>query len=88
METEVTCPDCGKLIAPPGAVDNMLRCRCAENRVAKNSPDSVSSRPKIYIPITPPDPEPAPAPAADELKDVVDRDSDGDVAGLTITETK
>ena len=85
METEVTCPDCGKVIAPPGAVDNMLRCRCAENRVAKTSPDRVSSRPNISISI--PEPEPAaPAPPADELKD--DVDSDGDVAGLTSTEKK
>ena len=52
METElVTCPDCGKVIAPPGAVDSVLRCRCAENRGPKMSPDKVSSRPNISIPI-------------------------------------
>jgi ribosomal protein S27E len=28
--TEVICPDCGKVIAPEGAVENSRRCRCAE----------------------------------------------------------
>ena len=52
METElVTCPDCGKVIAPPGAVDSVLRCRCAEKRGPKVSADTVSSRPKISVPV-------------------------------------
>ena len=52
MEAElVTCPDCGKVIAPPGAVESVLRCRCAENRGPKLSPDTVSSRPKISVPV-------------------------------------
>lgn len=31
MPTEVTCPDCGKTIAPRGAIDETLRCRCGDN---------------------------------------------------------
>jgi len=31
MDTEVVCPDCGKIIAPEGAIENSRRCRCAEN---------------------------------------------------------
>src|SRR3989442_12348767 len=30
METEITCPDCGKVIAAPGQVPDAQRCRCAE----------------------------------------------------------
>src|SRR5947209_8308641 len=30
METEITCPDCGKIIAAPGQVPEAQRCRCAE----------------------------------------------------------
>lgn len=66
METEVTCPDCGKVIAPPGAVDNVLRCRCAEKKVPKTSIDRVSTRPKISIPIPPAPAEPEPAAGSDE----------------------
>jgi hypothetical protein len=51
METEVTCPDCGKVIAPPGAVDSALRCRCGEKRGPKVTVDEVSSRPNISVPI-------------------------------------
>jgi hypothetical protein len=32
--TEVTCPECGKYIAPPGAVESSLRCRCGEEHHA------------------------------------------------------
>jgi len=78
METEVTCPDCGKVIAPPGAVDNGLRCRCADNRVARTSPDSVPTRPRISVPI------PDPAPAEDDV-DPTDEDA---AAALTSTEKK
>jgi hypothetical protein len=69
METEVTCPECGKVIAPPGAVENGLRCRCAENRVPRTSLDSVPTRPSISIPIPPPaaEPEPAPSSSGDDL---------------------
>src|SRR5688572_10487484 len=80
METEVRCPDCGKVIAPPGTVDNVLRCRCADNRAPKISPDRVSSRPKISVPI--PDPEPAPANSKD------DTDSLGSDAAITASEQK
>ena len=80
METEVTCPDCGKLIAPEGAVDDVLRCRCADNRVPKSSPDRVPTRPRISVPI------PDPAPAASD-KDDTDT-LDAGAAGLTSTEKK
>lgn len=29
METDITCPDCGKIIAPPGQVPESNRCQCA-----------------------------------------------------------
>ncbi|HEV2296215.1 MAG TPA: hypothetical protein VGR35_20390 [Tepidisphaeraceae bacterium] len=35
--TEVICPDCGKYIAPPGAVEATLRCRCADEEAAANA---------------------------------------------------
>jgi hypothetical protein len=47
METDVICPDCGKVIAPPGAVDNAARCRCGESRGAKISAADVPVRPSI-----------------------------------------
>ena len=31
MATEVTCPECGKTIAPAGSIADALRCRCAES---------------------------------------------------------
>lgn len=34
--TEIVCPDCGKYIAPEGAVDANLRCRCADEQAAAN----------------------------------------------------
>src|SRR4051812_5822978 len=37
MDTEVVCPDCGKIIAPEGAVENSRRCRCAENDFAPSA---------------------------------------------------
>ena len=30
METDVVCPDCGKLIAPRGKVDELRRCKCGD----------------------------------------------------------
>ena len=82
METEVHCPDCGKVIAPEGAVDSVLRCRCAENRVPKASLDRVSSRPNISVPI----PEPEPEPSKDDT-DTLGNDLDASAA-LTSTEKK
>ena len=82
METEVTCPDCGKVIAPPGTVDNVLRCRCAEKKVPKTSPDRVPTRPRISVPI----PDPAPAAPGDTAKD--DATDDDAAAALTSTEKK
>jgi hypothetical protein len=81
METEVTCPDCGKVIAPPGTVDNVLRCRCAEKQVPQTSPDRVPTRPRISIPIPDPTPEPQ---HADDAQD----DDDAAAAALTSTEKK
>lgn len=37
MDTEVVCPDCGKIIAPEGAIENNRRCRCAENDFAPSA---------------------------------------------------
>jgi hypothetical protein len=51
METDVVCPECGKVIAPEGAVDNSLRCQCSEARTPKVSIDSVPLRPQISVPI-------------------------------------
>jgi hypothetical protein len=30
METEVVCPDCGKVIAPKGKVEELRRCKCGD----------------------------------------------------------
>lgn len=49
METDVVCPDCGKVIAPKGAVENSLRCRCGETRDSQLSPDEVSVHPSISV---------------------------------------
>src|SRR5688572_9707480 len=49
METDVVCPDCGKVIAPEGTVENSLRCRCGESRAPKVSPSTVSVRPSISV---------------------------------------
>ena len=39
METEITCPDCGKVIAPPGSgVDPTARCRCAQEAARSSIP--------------------------------------------------
>ena len=51
METDVVCPDCGKVIAPAGTVENSLRCRCSESRGSRISADQVSIKPKISVPI-------------------------------------
>jgi hypothetical protein len=83
METEVHCPDCGKVIAPPGAVDNVLRCRCAEKRTPKTSPDRVPTRPQISIPMPEPDPEPPSKGDTDTLGDDA-----AAAAALTSTEKK
>jgi hypothetical protein len=52
METDVVCPDCGKVIAPAGTVEDILRCRCGEREPL--SPSTVSTRPRISVPIPPP----------------------------------
>ncbi len=76
MDTEVTCPDCGKLIAPAGAVDNALRCRCGEAAKGPTlTPDDVPLRPSISVQV----PE---APAANASDD---SDASGSSEALTAT---
>jgi hypothetical protein len=41
MPTEVICPDCGKTIAPRGAIDELLRCKCAEKPSFNKKSDTV-----------------------------------------------
>jgi hypothetical protein len=38
MSTQVLCPDCGKLIAAAGSVDDAARCRCAEKEEERSAP--------------------------------------------------
>ncbi|HEX8523790.1 MAG TPA: hypothetical protein VF669_16155, partial [Tepidisphaeraceae bacterium] len=40
---EITCPDCGKVIAPEGAIADKLRCRCGEESAKKQT--AVAPRP-------------------------------------------
>ena len=70
METDVVCPDCGKVIAPAGAVEDVLRCRCSEAKGPKVRVEEVSTRPRISVPI--PDP---PAPRSTRDDDTVDTDT-------------
>jgi hypothetical protein len=80
METDVVCPDCGKVIAPAGAVDDMRRCRCAEQR-APLSPSEVPTRPSISIPIPQPPPPPPPPPPPSRSAPTEDLDSLDDASG-------
>src|SRR6478672_9387713 len=43
MSTEVVCPDCGKVIAPKGSVEESSRCRCAEKVRTQNLDDEIDS---------------------------------------------
>ena len=44
--TEITCPDCGKIIAPVREVDEKLRCHCAEEQERPRVvPSAVSGEP-------------------------------------------
>ena len=44
--TEITCPDCGKVIAPAGQVEERRRCLCAEERERGRAvPSAVSGAP-------------------------------------------
>ena len=43
MSTEVVCPDCGKVIAPKGSVEESSRCRCAEKSRTQNLDDEIDS---------------------------------------------
>ena len=51
METDIVCPDCGKVIAPAGSVEEVVRCRCGEQRGPKVRVEDVSTRPRISVPI-------------------------------------
>src|SRR5262245_20813875 len=47
METEITCPDCGKIIAPAGEVAENRRCHCAEEKGRERTVHSVVSGAKL-----------------------------------------
>lgn len=51
METDIVCPECGKVIAPAGSVEDVVRCRCGEQRGPKVRVEEVSTRPRISVPI-------------------------------------
>src|SRR4051812_21671545 len=34
METDVVCPDCGRVIAPRGSIAEAMRCRCSDGKGA------------------------------------------------------
>ena len=75
METDVVCPDCGKVIAPQGAVENALRCRCAENMAPKASPERLTSRPRIAVPMPPSEPVETAPTSSKEDTDTLDAPS-------------
>jgi hypothetical protein len=43
--TEITCPDCGKVIAPAGSVADARRCRCAEQEQRRATGVAVPAKP-------------------------------------------
>jgi hypothetical protein len=67
MDTQVTCPECGRVIAPPGSIDDAARCHCSDERGPSLSVDDVPTRVNISVPI--PDVTPAPH---DDLSDDFD----------------
>src|SRR2546427_6893435 len=73
MPTEVTCPDCGKVIAPPGAIEETLRCRCGETARKRVSVEDVPLRPSISVSI----PDPATAAGSDTVDDEIESFADG-----------
>ena len=76
MATEVTCPDCGKTIAPRGSIDETLRCRCAEASAKKNlSVKDVPLRPSISVPDVAPQ-----RPHSDTVDDEIESFADGSAA--------
>ena len=75
MPGEVTCPDCGKVIAPAGAIDDSLRCRCAESSRRRVSVEDVPLRPSLSVS----SPEPAPA-HSDTVDDEIESFADGTAA--------
>jgi len=82
MPTEVHCPDCGKIIAPAGTIDDAVRCRCGEAGRHRLTPKDVSFRPSISVPI------PEAAPAAKPQQGTVDDDIEtfGESSASTATE--
>ena len=57
--TEITCPDCGKVIAPPGEVAESRRCLCAEEK--ERSKQRIVHSAVTGEPLTPMDPASKPA---------------------------
>ena len=49
MPSDVVCPDCGKVIAPRGTVDDALRCRCGDARGPRVSVAEVPVRPSVSV---------------------------------------
>jgi hypothetical protein len=49
--TDVVCPDCGKYIAPEGAVEANLRCRCADEQAIPSAPAAPppDTRKRCYV---------------------------------------
>jgi hypothetical protein len=43
METEITCPDCQKVIAPKGSIDESLRCICNDSLDMKDDTDTIAA---------------------------------------------
>src|SRR5689334_10942118 len=76
MPGEVTCPDCGKVIAPAGAIDDSLRCRCAEKGRRRVSVEDVPLRPSFSVAI----PDPQPAAHSDTVDDEIESFADGSAA--------
>jgi len=82
---DVVCPECGKVIAPPGAVDNTLRCRCGDRRGPKVSVAEVPVRPSVSVNI-PLSAEPAPAEeSADESDSSATKTKSCYVCGADLT---
>lgn len=49
METEITCPDCGKIIAPAGSVADNRRCRCAELEAQREGSPGAKPSKTCYV---------------------------------------
>lgn len=47
--TDVVCPDCGKYIAPIGAVEAHLRCHCADEQDRASAPSVPPPQKRCYV---------------------------------------